>query len=76
MIATGYLKNPSSIGELSLLNVLHPCAIHSDSNLVFRLAGNRASVAANAPAIVDDESVFHSEELWKKNALRVSHQWR
>lgn len=74
MIAASDLEDPPSVWELSFLNVLDPGAIYAHRNLIFSLAGDRAGMATDAPAIVDDKSVFHSEELWKKSALRVSHQ--
>jgi hypothetical protein len=66
MIAARYLKDAASVGELSFLNVLDPGAIYAHGDLVFRLAGNCAGMAADTPAIVDNKSVFHSEELWRK----------
>ena len=59
MIATRDLENPARIGELSFFDVLHPGAVDSHRNMIFRLAGYSAGVTTDALPIVDDKSVFH-----------------
>jgi len=53
-------KKPSGIGEGPLFHIFHPGAKNAYRDVVFRLTGYRTSVAANAFAVVDDESVFHA----------------
>src|SRR3989442_921333 len=59
MIAPEHREEAPSVGILALLDVLDPSAKCADGNFVFGLAGDRAGVAADAPAMVDDEAVFH-----------------
>ena len=61
MITARDLKNAAGVGIGSLLNVLHPSAVYSQRNVVFRLTGNGAGVASDALSIVDDESIAHAE---------------
>lgn len=72
MIATRDLKDAARVRELAFLDVLDPGAIHAYGDLVLGFAGHGAGVATDAPAIVDDESVFHSEELWKNGIPSVT----
>ncbi len=62
MVAARDLEDAARVGVKTLLDVLHPCAVHTNRNLIFRLAGDRAGVASDAFAVVDDEAVFHSRE--------------
>jgi hypothetical protein len=59
VIATGNLKDAAGVGEGSLLDVLDPGAIDGERDVVFSLARNGASVAADALAVIDDKSVSH-----------------
>jgi hypothetical protein len=61
MVAASDLEEPASVGIFALLNVLDPGAVHAQRHLVLGLAGDGASVAPNALAIIDDESVIHRE---------------
>ena len=49
-------KHPARIRELALFNILNPGPIDPDGDIMLGFAGNRAGVAADAVAIVDDES--------------------
>lgn len=45
------------VWKLAFLDVFDPGAIHSDRNVVFLLAGDRAGMAADAAVLVNDETV-------------------
>ncbi len=49
----------SRVGELALLDVLHPRSVDADGHVVLGFAGDRAGVAADALALVDDEAILH-----------------
>ena len=49
-------KHPAGVGELPLFYILDPGPIDPDGDIMLGFAGNRAGVAADAVAIVDDES--------------------
>jgi hypothetical protein len=61
VIAARNLKNATSIGVGSLLDVLHPGAVYGEGNVVFRFTGDSAGVTADALTVIDDESVSHPE---------------
>ena len=56
MIAAHDGKHPARVGELPLFNILDPSPIDPDGDIMLGFAGNRAGVAADAVAIVDNES--------------------
>jgi hypothetical protein len=60
MIASQYREVAPSIRIGAFFNVLDPCAIHAERNIVFFLASHRARVTADAPVLIDDEPVTHS----------------
>ena len=49
-------KHPARIRELPLFYILDPGPIDPDRDIMLCFTSNRAGVAANAVAIVDDES--------------------
>ena len=49
-------KHSARIRELPLFYILDPGPIDPDGDIMLGFAGNRAGVAADAVAIVDDES--------------------
>ena len=56
--------------ELPLLNVLHPCAVDADGDLMFTFASDRTRVATDTAAVVDNEpKICHTEDprkwLWR-----------
>ena len=51
---------PPRARPLAALDVLHPRAKRPDGDVVLFLARHRAGVTADAPALVDDESVTHA----------------
>ena len=59
MVAARNLKDAPRIGKLALLHILDPGAIDGQRYVVFRLARYRASVATDALAVINDESVSH-----------------
>jgi hypothetical protein len=59
MIASHDREQSSRIGERSLLDVLHPCAINADRHFVLCLACNRARMASDTLPVVDDEAEVH-----------------
>src|SRR5579859_86271 len=63
MIAARDLKNAARVGKSSLLDILHPGAVHGERDVVLGLASHRAGVAADALAVIDYESVSHPERF-------------
>ena len=49
-------KHPARIGELPLFYILDPGPINSDRDIMLCFTSNRAGVAADTVAIVDNES--------------------
>ena len=49
-------KYPARVGELPLFYILNPGPIDPNRDIMLCFTSNRASVAANTVAIVDDES--------------------
>jgi len=72
MIAAGDLKNAASVRERSFLDVLYPSAIDAERNMIFGFAGNGAGVAADALAVIDDESVSHGEDRLRSASKQQS----
>jgi hypothetical protein len=62
MVAAGDLKVTPGVREAALLDILHPGAIDAQGDVVLSLAGDRAGVATDTLAVVDDEAVVHSED--------------
>ncbi len=60
MIATSDLKNATGIGIRALFYIFHPSAIHAEGDVVFGFARDSAGMAADAVAVIDNESVFHA----------------
>ena len=56
MITTHYGKHPARVGKLPLFYILDPGPIDPDRNIMLCFTSNRAGVAADAVAIVDNES--------------------
>jgi len=59
VIASEHRKEPASVGEFALLDVLYPRPKGTKRNFVLRFARNCARVAADAFAMIYDEAVFH-----------------
>ena len=62
MVAAGDLEITPRVGKVPLFHILHPSAVDAQGNVVLSLAGDRASVAADAFAVVDDEAVVHGAQ--------------
>ncbi len=60
VVAAGDLKVAICVGVLTRFRVLDPGSIDPDGDLVFRLAGNRTCMAADAASVVDDKAVVHA----------------
>jgi hypothetical protein len=63
VIASHDGEQSSRIGERSLLDVLHPRAIHADRHFVLGLTCNRARMASDTLPVVDDEAEVHKSRL-------------
>ncbi len=59
VIATRHLEMAARVGELALVDASHPGPENAEGYLVLGLARHRASVATDAPAVVDHEAVAH-----------------
>ena len=73
MIAAHDGKHPAGVGELPLFYILNPGPIDPDGDIMFCFTGNRAGVAADTVAIVDNESKIQVIFLIKsfKNILKT-----
>jgi hypothetical protein len=72
VITTHHAKQPPRIGKLAFLDVFDPRPIYADGHLMLRFAGDRASVAADTFAVVDDEAKIHIDVLVKPVGLDFS----
>lgn len=59
MVAPQYRENASGIRELSFFHLFDPGTIYAQWNIVFRLAGDCASVTSNTLSVVDNKSELH-----------------
>src|SRR6185369_2823084 len=59
VVAAEHGEVAADLGEAPLLDVLDPGPEAPDRDVVLLLARDRAGVAADAAAVVDDESVLH-----------------
>jgi hypothetical protein len=57
LVAEAGEKVAGDIGVPPLFDDLHPGAIHAKGNAIFRLAGHRTAVTANAPPEIDDHGI-------------------
>jgi hypothetical protein len=60
MVASQHREVTPSIRISAFFNVLDPSAIHAERNIMLFLASYRASMAADAPVLIDDKPVTHS----------------
>ncbi len=63
LVAPKHGKMPAYVGELTELGVLDRRPEVADRNIVLGLAGDRAGVAADAPRLIDDETVLHGDSV-------------
>jgi hypothetical protein len=78
MIAAGDLKNPSGVGKFSLLYILDPGPVYAQCDLILRFAGHGAGMAADALAVINDETIFHrgSRASSAMRAMLMIAAWR
>jgi hypothetical protein len=67
MIATQHREMAAGIGIAALFYILHPRAIYADGDVVLFFAGDGTGVTADAPVLIDQESVTHGAFLKRKN---------
>lgn len=72
MITAHHAEQPSRVGKLAFLDVLDPRPIYSDGDLMLGLAGDRAGMAADTFAVIDDETKIHIDMLVKPVGLDFS----
>ena len=70
MIATHDREQTSRLWELPLLNVLYPCSVDADGDLMLTFASDRTRVATDTAAVVYNEpKICHNEDprkwLWQ-----------
>jgi hypothetical protein len=63
MVTSKYGKMAAGIWKFPLLDVLHPCPIYTNGNIVLFLARDRAGVTANTAILVYDKTVAHFSTL-------------
>jgi hypothetical protein len=56
MIASHHGKIAPAVWKCALFDVLDPCAINADRDLMFAFAGDRASMATDTFAVINYES--------------------
>ena len=61
MIATLHRKNSAGAGKFSFFHILHPRSIHTNRKIVFLFARDRARMAADALAVINDEAIVHGK---------------
>lgn len=61
MITAQHGKETARIRVFAFLNIFDPGAISADWYFVFRFAGNRAGMATNTFAVVNQKSDFHKQ---------------
>jgi hypothetical protein len=59
VIATVDSEEPTSVRIDAFFDVLYPGTVHTQGNIVFRLASDRTGMAADTFAVVDEEAVIH-----------------
>lgn len=67
MIAPRNLKDAPGVWIGAFFYVLNPSPIHSECDVIFGFTRDRAGMAADALAVVNDESVFH---IWNFSSSR------
>ena len=60
MIAARDLKNAARVRICALFYVLDPRAVYPESDMILGFARDRAGMAADTFAVIDDEPVFHA----------------
>ncbi len=78
MIATVNEKIAARVGKLAFFDVLDPCPVDANRNIVFGFARYGAGMAADALALVDDKGVFRHVGFplveWKRNDAMIEMQ--
>src|SRR5262245_34740151 len=69
MIAAHHTEQPAVVRKLAFFDVLHPRAIDANGNLMLAFAGHGTGVAANAFAVIDQESK-------RRHRRRGALEWR
>jgi hypothetical protein len=59
VVTSKYGKMTAGIWKFPLLDVLHPCPIYTNGNIVLFLARNRTGVTADTAILVNDKTVTH-----------------
>ena len=59
MIAARDLKYAARVGKDAFLDILDPGPVHAHRHLILGFTRDRAGVTSDAPAVIDDEAVFH-----------------
>ncbi len=59
MVTAGDLKAPAHIRVQALFNILNPCPIDPNRDIIFTLARRRAGVTADAPIVTNQEAIVH-----------------
>jgi hypothetical protein len=65
VVATHHRKQATSVGKLSFFDLFDPRSVNADGDLMLTFTSSRASMAADALAVVDDESVFHKKVIFR-----------
>ena len=61
VVAARDLEMPSTVWKVAGLDGFNPRSMHAQRNLVFAFTGGRASMAANAGPVVDNEAKVHAD---------------
>jgi hypothetical protein len=64
------------IGVFPFFDVFYPGAVYPNGYIMLRLASHRAGMAADALAIVNNETVVHDNNPFKFSILRIMKRGR
>jgi hypothetical protein len=60
VVTPEYCEVTPGVGKFAFFDVLDPCAVNTYRNIMFFLAGYRASVTSYTAILIDDKTVTHS----------------
>jgi hypothetical protein len=61
VIAAQDSKVTARVWITAFFNILDPCSIHADGDIMFCFTSNSAGMTADAAVLINDESVAHSK---------------
>ena len=71
VIAPQYRKEPFGYRVFTCFHIFHPSSVHTDWNLVLRFACHRASMAADAFAVIYEKAEVHCSSSFRDATIDV-----